>query len=100
MNLTGLQKTYMRKLEPIKKASFLFNLLALEAKDPAEKELLKKIVTVCIAAEDLTDPLLQVGKNLSLMLATEDLTLDLKSSLLSAIGVLEKLREEDIASKN
>ena len=100
MVLTGLQKAYMKKLKPIEKASFTFSLLALETKDENERNLLNKIAGICKASAELDNPLVQAGRNLSLMLATEVLTIDQKSSILSAIDVLEKIRENDLARNN
>lgn len=100
MILTGLQKAYMRKLKPIQKATFTFTLLALETKDEEQKSFLNRIAGICKASEELDNPLVQAGRNLSLMLATEALTMDQKTSILSAIDVLEKIKENDLAQNN
>jgi hypothetical protein len=96
MNLTPLQKAYMKKLTPIEKAQFTFDLLATESKDP----FLYKISQVCKESKNLENPLVEAGRTLSFMLASEELTLDQKSSILSAIDVLERIREKDLAEKN
>lgn len=100
MNLNGLQKAYMRKLKPIQKAIYTFSLIGLQSKDPLEKKLLMKIAQVCEEASESDEPLLQAGKNLSLMLVTDNLSIEEKSSVLSAIDVLEKIRENYIAENN
>ena len=99
-DLTGLQKTYMKRLSPIQKAIFTFNLLAVECKDVEERNVLMKIAKVCENASESEEPLLQAGRNLSLMLAIEDLTIDGKSSVLSAIEVLERIKENYIVKNN
>ena len=84
----------MKKLKPIEKAIFTFTLIGLESKDPEEKKLLIKIAAICEDASQLDNPLKHAGRNLSLMLATEELTTDQKASVLSAIDVLEKIQEQ------
>lgn len=100
MILTGLQKAYMKKLKPIEKAAFTFSLLALETKDESERQFLNKIAGVCKEASTKDNPLVEAGKSLSFMLASEVLTIDQKSSILSAIDVLEKIRENELAKNN
>ena len=98
--MNQLQRAYMKTLPSIQKAELLFTLLSKESKDDSEKELLTKIVEICKSCRDLNNPLVQAGRNLSLMLATESLSIENKSSILSAIDVLEKIRENELAKNN
>ena len=100
MKLNENQELYMSSLSPIDKAIYTFSLLALKTQILEERDCLIKIAKACEACTESETPLVEAVRSLAFMLASETLSLDDKSSILSAIDVIEKIKENETASMN
>ena len=91
MKLNENQELYMSSLSPIDKAIYTFSLLALKTQILEERDCLIKIAKACEACTESETPLVEAVRSLAFMLA---------SSILSAIDVIEKIKENETASMN
>lgn len=92
MKLTGLQRAFIKTMDPIEKAIFTFSLLKKEIPEENTKQILKRIIEICECAKWFDSPMDKAKKNLLLILETEEFSIQDRNSLLSSIDLLEKIK--------
>ena len=102
MKLNENQELYMKTLSPIDQAIYTFSLISLKTHDTEERDCLIKIAGVCEACSDLSDPLVEAGRLLALMLVSEvELsTMNYRNSVIAAIELLEQIKENERIASN
>lgn len=99
MKLNENQELYMSSLSPIDKAIYTFSLLALKTQILEERDCLIKIAKACEACTESETPLVEAVRSLAFMLS-DALSLNDRNSILAAIDVIERIKENETASMN